>query len=388
MTQHRPTISILGSTGSIGTQALRVLETNYPHMEIAYLTTRSNIALLAEQTRTHAVRGVAIADEDGARAFKELGSFNGEILVGDEGVRQAAAYAGNTILLSALVGFSGVIPTLAAIEQGTTVALANKETLVSAGEVVMRAARERGVKIIAVDSEHSAILQCVVGEDVDAIEKLVITASGGPFRRTALDDLQHVTSEQALKHPNWSMGAKITVDSSTLMNKGFEVIEARWLFDIPGDRIDVVVHPQSIVHSCVQFVDGSIKAQIGWPDMNLPIHYALSYPHRVPTTFRRFDFLEQHTWTFEKPDTQRFPCLQLAYEAMHHGGILPAVLNAANEVAVARFLRNEIRYVDIAHVISHTMSAMNNVHHPSLEDIVAADREARQRAGAVRATTL
>ncbi|MFM8179892.1 MAG: 1-deoxy-D-xylulose-5-phosphate reductoisomerase [Candidatus Kapaibacterium sp.] len=373
----RKTITILGSTGSIGTQALAVIAAHHPDVEIAYLTTRSNIDLVSQQLRRFSVRGVAIADEHAAAEFRKHSDFKGEILVGDEGVCRAAGFDGNDLVLSALVGFSGVLPTLAAIEQGTTVALANKETLVSAGSVVMDRARQRGVDIIAVDSEHSAILQCLVGEEKESIEKLVITASGGPFRTFSAAELQTVTVEQALRHPNWDMGAKITIDSSTLMNKGFEVIEAHWLFGLPAERIDVVVHPQSLVHSFVQFVDGSLKAQIGLPDMNLPIHYALTFPRRGPTAFRRFDVASVANWTFEKPDIGRFPCLGIAYDAMRAGGVVPAVMNAANEIAVARFLRKDLRYVDIPRVIEGTIRAMNGPDVPSLPDIIDADHEAR-----------
>jgi len=382
----RKTITILGSTGSIGTQALSVIAAHHPHIDIAYLTTRTNISLLAEQVQRFAVRGVAIADEKAAEEFRSISGFGGEILVGHEGVCQAAAYTANNLVLSALVGFSGVLPTLAAIDQGTTIALANKETLVSAGSVVMKRARQKNVNIIAVDSEHSAILQCMVGEDAASVEKLIITASGGPFRSCSKDELQNVTLEQALRHPNWSMGSKITIDSSTLMNKGFEVIEAHWLFDLPAENIDVVVHPQSLVHSFVQFRDGSIKAQIGLPDMNLPIHYALSYPRRTPTEFKRLDIAAFSAWTFEPPDTERFPCLRLAYDAMRSGGIVPAVLNAANEIAVARFLQKDIRYTDIPRVIEHTVVAMNGPSDPSLQDIIDADREARTVASSLRTT--
>ena len=379
----RKTITILGSTGSIGTQALEVIAAHHPGVDIAYLTTRSNVELLARQVQRFSVRGVAIADEQAAQTFREISDFDGEILVGDDGVCEAAAYNANTMVLSALVGFSGVLPTLAAIERGTTIALANKETLVSAGCVVMRRAREQGVNIIAVDSEHSAILQCIVGEEVQSVEKLVITASGGPFRTLSAAKLQEVTVEQALKHPNWEMGSKITIDSSTLMNKGFEVIEAHWLFNLPAECIDVVVHPQSLVHSFVQFADGSIKAQIGLPDMNLPIHYAMTYPQRSATSFRRLDIASIAAWTFEKPDVERFPCLRIAYEAMTSAGIVPAVMNAANEIAVSAFLRRDLRYVDIPRVIENTIGAMKGPADPSLSDIVAADSEARKIAASL-----
>ncbi len=376
------TLSILGSTGSIGTQSLEVLAAHHPEVCIAYLSTNTKVQLLAEQVQKVKVQGVAIRDERAAKRFREISDFKGEILVGDEGVAQAASYAENDLLLSALVGFSGVIPTLAAIRQGTTVALANKETLVSAGSVITQAAKDHGVDLIAVDSEHSAILQCLVGESPEAIEKLTITASGGPFRNHSVEQLNHVRVEDALKHPNWSMGAKITIDSSTLMNKGFEVIEAKWLFDVPSDRIDVVVHPQSIVHSFVTFVDGSVKAQLGLPDMKLPIHYALSYPRRRCSEFPRLSIQELGNLTFEQADVNRFPCLALAFEALSVGGTATAVLNAANEIAVSRFLERSIRFTDIPRIVEDSLRAIHQVDHPSLSQIIEHDAAARERAAA------
>lgn len=372
------TITILGSTGSIGTQTLDVLRTLPNEFRLGYLTTNANIALLEEQVQQFQPAGVAICNEDAYHAFVQTTSFTGEILCGEEGVRAAAAHPDNSLVMSALVGFSGVLPTLEAIRQGTTIALANKETLVSAGPVIMREARERGVEIIAVDSEHSAILQCLVGERMHDVEKLIITASGGPFRTTPAEQFSAITVQEALRHPNWTMGNKITIDSATLMNKGFEVIEARWLFDIPVDNIDVVIHPQSIIHSMVQFVDGSVKAQLGLPDMKLPILYALSWPNRVASAFERLDITKVGSMTFFPPDTERFRCLHLAFEAMKQGGSATAVLNAANEIAVARFLREELPFSAIPQAIEAALNKIPHIAHPSIADIVAVDHEARQ----------
>lgn len=379
MAQTEPrTISILGSTGSIGTQTLDVLGALPNEFCLGYLTTNANIALLEEQTQRFRPAGVAICNEKAYHDFVRTTSFTGTILCGEEGVRAAAAHPDNSLVMSALVGFSGVLPTLEAIRQGTTIALANKETLVSAGPVIMREARERGVEIIAVDSEHSAILQCLVGERMQDVEKLILTASGGPFRDTPAEHFAAITVPQALRHPNWAMGNKITIDSATLMNKGFEVIEAKWLFGIPADKIDVVIHPQSIIHSMVQFVDGSVKAQLGLPDMKLPILYALSWPYRVPSAFERMDITKIGTMTFFPPDTKRFRCLHLAFEAMEQGGSATAVLNAANEVAVARFLREELPFRAIPQAIEAALDKIPHISHPSIADIVAVDHEARQ----------
>lgn len=377
MTEPR-TLSILGSTGSIGTQTLDVLASLPGAIRLAYLTTNTNIALLEEQVRRFQPEGVAVCDENAWREFKRTTSFTGRILCGRDGVCEAAAHPGNDIVMSALVGFSGVLPTLEAIRQGTTIALANKETLVSAGPVIMEEARRRGVEIIAVDSEHSAILQCLAGERPEDVEKLILTASGGPFRDTPADQFASITVRQALRHPNWVMGSKITIDSATLMNKGFEVIEARWLFDVPADAIDVVVHPQSIIHSMVQFVDGSVKAQLGVPDMKIPILYALSQPHRTPSDFERLDLTTIGSMTFFKPDTQRFRCLHLAFEAMKQGGSATAVLNAANEVAVARFLQEQLPFSAIAQAIESALDKIPHLAHPSIDDIIAVDNAARE----------
>lgn len=377
MTEPR-TLSILGSTGSIGTQTLEVLASLSGAVRPGYLTTNKNIELLEQQVRRFQPTGVAICDETAWREFKRTTSFTGKILGGKEGVCEAAADANNDVVMSALVGFSGVQPTLEAIRQGTTIALANKETLVSAGPVIMQEARQRGVEIIAVDSEHSAILQCLAGERPEDVEKLILTASGGPFRDTPAHQFASITVAQALRHPNWVMGSKITIDSATLMNKGFEVIEARWLFDVPVDAIDVVVHPQSIIHSMVQFVDGSVKAQLGVPDMKIPILYALTWPHRTPSTFERLDITTIGSMTFFKPDTQRFRCLYLAFEAMKLGGSATAVLNAANEVAVARFLREELAFTAIPQAIEAALHKIPHLAHPSIGDIIAVDDAARE----------
>ena len=281
------------------------------------------------------------------------------------------------MVLTAMVGAAGLKPTLRAIDAGKHIALANKETLVVAGEIVMNAARNKGVDIHPVDSEHSAIYQCIAGEFHNAIEKVILTASGGPFRGRTLDSLAGVTKADALKHPNWDMGAKITIDSASLMNKGLEVIEAKWLFDVKPDQIDVVVHPQSIVHSCVQFGDGSIKAQLGLPDMKLPIQYALTYPRRLKNDFPRFNFIDYPSLTFEQPDIETFRNLGLAFEALRQGGNAPAVLNAANEIAVARFLRDDIEFLDLPRVVEHALAQVSHQAKPSLDDLIAADQEAR-----------
>ncbi len=378
MTAEPRTLTILGSTGSIGTQTLDVVGSLPSSFHLAYLTTNKNITLLEQQVRKHQPAGVAICDEQAYREFRRTTSFQGKILGGTEGVREAAAAAENDVVMSALVGFSGVLPTLDAVRQGTTIALANKETLVSAGPVIMAEARQRNVPVIAVDSEHSAILQCIVGERQQDIEQLILTASGGPFRDTPVEQFADITVRQALKHPNWVMGSKITIDSATLMNKGFEVIEARWLFDIPAEQIDVVIHPQSIIHSMVRFVDGSVKAQLGLPDMKLPILYALSWPQRTPSAFERMDITTVGALTFSQPDTHRFRCLHLAFEAMKLGGSATAVLNAANEIAVAQFLDEKLPFTGISRAIETALDKIPHLEHPSIDDIVAVDYAARE----------
>jgi len=372
-------ITVLGSTGSIGTQALEIIERMGQGARLRWITCNTRWMDMAQQVRRYRPYGVAIRDEKARAAFiREVPEFAGPVLCGEEGICQAAADSENTIVLSAMVGFSGVVPTMAAIRAGHVIGLANKESLVSAGSILMPAVAEHGATLLAVDSEHSAIAQCIIGEHADDVEKLIITASGGPFRRFEQQDLSGVTPEQALKHPNWTMGAKITIDSATLMNKGFEVIEARWLFDLPGDRIDVVIHPQSIIHSMVQFVDGSVKAQMGIPTMLVPIQYALSYPRRWPLDIARMDLAAMGSLTFEAPDRNRFPCLQIAYEVLEAGGSSGAIVNAANEVAVSAFLDHKLAFTDIPNVIRFTRDHMEHHHDPSLADIIAIDAEARR----------
>ncbi len=368
------TISILGSTGSIGTQTLDILSRLGDDYRLRWITCNTKWEDLATQVRTHKPYGVAIREEEAWKAFKQaLPDFTGPVLCGEEGLIEAAGDPANDVVMSAMVGFSGVVPTLAAINAGKIVGLANKETLVSAGEIIKSAVNKHGATLIAVDSEHSAILQCVVGERTADIARFIITASGGPFRTTPMSDLEHVTSAQALKHPNWSMGSKITIDSATLMNKGFEVMEARWLFDLDADRIDVVVHPQSIIHSMVEFVDGSVKAQMGLPTMLVPIQYALTFPHRQRLDIPRMDLAAIGSLTFEPPDLTRFPCLELAYEALRLGGSAGCVVNAANEVAVQQFLNGTIRFTDIPKRIEFALAHIEHLPHPSLPDILHLD---------------
>jgi len=376
---HR-TITILGSTGSIGTQTLEVLAGLGDRYRLRWITCNTRWEDLAEQVRRFNPYGVAIRDADACAAFRAQTGFSGPILCGEEGLCEAAADPENDVVMSAMVGFSGVIPTMEAIKAGHIVGLANKETLVSAGAIMVPSVERYGATLLAVDSEHSAILQCVVGERTADIARFVITASGGPFRQTPADQLEQMTAAQALKHPNWSMGAKITIDSATLMNKGFEVMEARWLFDLDADRIDVVVHPQSIIHSMVEFVDGSVKAQMGVPTMLVPIQYALTFPHREPLDVPRMDLAAIGALTFEAPDTDRFPCLRIAYEALRAGGSAGCVVNAANEIAVQAFLEGRITFTRIPALIEETMSHMEHVAHPSLDDIVQLDAEARRYA--------
>jgi 1-deoxy-D-xylulose-5-phosphate reductoisomerase len=370
-------ITVLGATGSIGIQALDVISCISDLFEINYLTTNTNIDVLEKLCLRYNPKGVVIADESAYKKFKVTTSFRGEILAGDENLIFAATHHKNDLLLSALVGFSGVKPTLAAIQRGITVALANKETLVSAGAIIMKESKKFNTSILAVDSEHSAILQCIVGESKEQIEKIILTASGGPFRNTALENFSDITLQQALKHPNWKMGSKITIDSATMMNKGFEVIEAGWLFDMSRDKIDVVIHPQSIIHSLVQFVDGSIKAQLGLPDMRIPISYALTYPERFSYDFPRLDLVKISRFDFFEPELKRYPCLELAYTAMDKSGNMPAVLNAANEICVAGFLNEKIKFTQISDFIERIMTNFNFIQNPTIEDIIQSDLETR-----------
>lgn len=374
------TLTILGSTGSIGTQTLDIVRQFKDDFSINVLTANTRIKELEDQIREFNPKAVAISNEDAWKEFKNTTSFKGEILCGEEGVIAAASHPDNDIVMQALVGFSGVAPTLAAIQQGATIALANKETLVSAGSIVMKSAKEKQVPILAVDSEHSAILQCMAGEERSMIDKIILTASGGPFREFEKDAFSSITREQALKHPNWVMGQKITIDSATLMNKGFEVIEARWLFDLTPEQIEVVIHPQSIIHSLVQFGDASIKAQLGTPDMRVPIIYALFHPERRHADLPKLDLLTAGNLSFFKPDTERFPCLQLAYDAMKTGGTAPAILNAANEIAVQYFLENKARFLQIPQIIEKVLGQMPIIDNPNIHHIDEADHEARNLA--------
>lgn len=372
-------IIILGSTGSIGRQALRVVESYPDRFRVVGLAAGSSIDLLEEQTRKFKPAYVAVADTKKAAVLRNrLADIPAVVLEGSEGLQEIAAVPGYDLLLAAIVGFSGLLPTLEAIGRGKTIALANKETLVAAGEIVMPLARQKGAAIIPVDSEHSAIFQCLQGEDPVNIGRLLLTASGGPFRGLKKEDLRGISPEKALKHPRWQMGKKITIDSATLMNKGLEVIEAHWLFGVGYEKIEVLIHPQSIVHSMVEFVDGSQIAQLGLPDMTLPIQYAFSYPKRWPRKEKPLDLTEVGTLTFGAPDKETFPCLPLAYAAGRRGGTLPAVMNAANEVAVAAFLEKRVDFSLIPHIIEQVMSKHSVMMQPTVTDIMNADSWARQ----------
>ncbi len=374
-------IAILGSTGSIGQNSLEVIK-NFPdHFSATYLTTNTNIELLRKQIAEVKPKGVVVLDKRAASALKETVGVNVEVLSGEEGLEQIVAREDVDVVISALVGFAGLKPTVAAIKHRKTIALANKETLVVAGELMTSLVREYGVQLIPVDSEHSAILQCLLGEDQSKIAKLILTASGGPFLNTPKESFSSITVEEALNHPNWKMGNKITVDSATLMNKGLEVIEAHWLFGLPGERIEVVIHPQSIIHSMVEFVDGSVKAQLGLPDMKLPIQFALTYPERSPMNGARVDFPGLQSMTFFEPDREKFRCLQLAFDALSLGGTAPAVLNAANEVAVSAFLNRRISFEKIPLMIERALSKHSVRPSPELHDIVEVDQQTRNFVG-------
>ena len=374
-------IAILGSTGSIGTQALEVIAAHPESFEVEVLTAQNNADLLIEQAKKFNPNAVVIVNEDSYSKVKEaLLPLNIKVFAGENALSSVVEMDSIDLVLTALVGYSGLKPTIKAIESGKNIALANKETLVVAGELVTRLAREKGVNIYPVDSEHSAIFQCIVGEFHNPIEKIILTASGGPFRGRKRDELLYITKVQALKHPNWTMGAKVTIDSASLMNKGLEVIEAKWLFGLKADQVEVVVHPQSIIHSLVQFEDGSIKAQLGLPDMRLPIQFALSYPERLKSAFPRFDFAKYPALTFEKPDTETFRNLALAFEALAQGGNMPCVLNAANEVAVEEFLQDRIGFLQMSEVVERCLTKMDYIASPAYEDYVNTDKETRIKA--------
>ncbi len=372
-------IAILGSTGSIGTQALQVIE-EHPDLYEAYVLTANNrVELLIEQARKFMPEAVVVANEAKYNQLKEaLADLPIKVYAGREALCQVVTDQQVDMVLTAMVGYAGLQPTMAAIKAHKPIALANKETLVVAGELINELAHVNHTPILPVDSEPSAVFQCLAGEGDNAIEKVILTASGGPFRTFNREQLAHVTKEQALKHPNWSMGAKITIDSASMMNKGFEVMEAKWLFGVKPEQIEVVVHPQSIVHSMVQFADGAIKAQLGMPDMRLPIQYAFSYPERKQASFPRIDWMQCRTLTFEEPDVERFRNLALAYEALHRGGNMPCIVNAANEVAVEAFLHDQIGFLSMSDVIEQAMARMPFIAKPTYEDYVQTDLETRR----------
>lgn len=371
-------VALLGSTGSIGVQTLEVIKSHPERFEVEVLTAQYNADLLIQQALEFNPNAVVICNEAKYDLVKEaLGSHGIKVYTGNRALAQVVEMDTIDVVLTALVGYAGLIPTIHAIEAGKNIALANKETLVVAGELITQLARRKGVNIYPVDSEHSAIFQCLVGEFHNPIEKLILTASGGPFRGKNREFLKSVTKEQALKHPNWEMGAKITIDSASLMNKGLEVIEAKWLFGVTASQIEVVVHPQSIVHSLVQFEDGSIKAQLGLPDMRIPIQFALTYPERYPSDFPRFDFAQYPSLNFEKPDKETFRNLQLAYEALEKGGNAACVLNASNEVVVDAFLKDRIGFLEMSDIIDETLNAVDFVKQPSLEDFIETDKKSR-----------
>jgi 1-deoxy-D-xylulose-5-phosphate reductoisomerase len=370
-------ICILGSTGSIGRNALDVIA-NFPDLfRVTYLTANRNIELLRDQIDRFRPRGFGVLDSGCARILKQQVNGAAQIFSGENGLTELMQQEDIDIVVSSLVGFAGLRPTIEAIKRGKTIALANKETLVVAGEIITALAEKHHATIIPVDSEHSAIMQCLAGEDHSKIAKLILTASGGPFLNVHKKDFPAISLASALKHPNWTMGRKITIDSATLMNKGLEVIEAHWLFNLPPEKIEVIIHPQSIIHSMVEFIDGSIKAQLGVPDMKIPIQYALTHPERMASVFSRVDFAELRQMTFSKPDREKFECLDLAYRALMEGGTAPAILNAANETAVDLFLKEKIRFDHIPRLINFALGGIAVKHSPSLDDIIEADKTTR-----------
>jgi 1-deoxy-D-xylulose-5-phosphate reductoisomerase len=378
LSNNKKHIAILGSTGSIGKQALEVIESHSDYFEVEVLTAQNNADLLVEQAKKFKPNAVVIGNEDHYEKVKAaLIPLDIKVFAGENALTSIVEMDTIDLVLTALVGFSGLKPTIKAIQSGKNIALANKETLVVAGELITKLAREKGVNIFPVDSEHSAIFQCLVGEFHNPIEKIILTASGGPFLGKRKEDLKNIKKEQALRHPNWNMGEKVTIDSATLMNKGLEVIEAKWLFGVKADQIEVVVHPQSIVHSLVQFKDGSIKAQLGLPDMRLPIQFAMTYPERLSSNFPRFDFSKYPSLTFEKPDMETFRNLALSFAALNMAGNMPCVLNAANEVAVAEFLKDNVGFLEMSLVVERCLEKMSFVKNPVLEDYIQTDKETR-----------
>lgn len=377
MDKTRKNIAVLGSTGSIGTQTLDIIS-EYPDLFRAeVLTAKRNWQLLAEQAKKYQPSMVVIADEEGYAPLKEaLKDEKVEVACGSRAICEGASLPEVDMAVTAMVGYSGLLPTISAINTGKTIALANKETLVVAGELITGLLRDSSSEIIPVDSEHSAIFQCLVGEKEKEARKILLTASGGPFRKLSREALENVTVKDALNHPNWSMGAKVTVDSASMMNKGFEMIEARWLFGCPPEKIEILVHPQSIVHSMVEFVDGSVKAQLGVPDMHLPIRYALGYPRRLATETPPLSLSQFSTLTFEAPDYEKFPLLRYAFDAIETGGNMPCILNAANEKGVAAFLAGKIKFTDMPKLVRNVMERAPFIPHPTLEDLIATNTEA------------
>lgn len=374
-------VAILGSTGSIGTQSLEVISENSQMFQVTALTARNNVDLLIKQAKAFTPKHVVISNPEKYQEIKEaLNSLPIEIHSGEKILEDIVQIEEVDIVVTALVGFAGLFPTVSALKAGKDIALANKETLVVAGELVTALSKAKDCSIYPVDSEHSAVFQCLTGESEKFVEKIYLTASGGPFRGLKSEQLQNVTRTEALDHPNWSMGEKVTIDSATLMNKGLEAIEAKWLFNLDPEQIEIIVHPESIIHSIVQFCDGSMKAQMGLPDMRLPIQYALGYPDRIPNKLPRFSFLDYPELHFESPDTKLFRNIDIAFQAMKKGGNLPCIMNAANEIAVDAFLNNAIPFLKISELIVETMSNVEFIHHPSLEDYKETDREARKKA--------
>ncbi len=378
MNKTKKNIAILGSTGSIGTQALEVIIKNKDKFSVEVLTANSNSELLVRQAIEFLPNFVVIANEKKYQEVsKALSTYPIKVFTGNKSIEQIVELQEIDVVLTAMVGFSGLLPTINAIKHKKNIALANKETLVVAGDIISKLVKENNVSIYPVDSEHSAIFQCLVGEFQNEVDKIYLTASGGPFRTKSIEELELVTKLQALKHPNWDMGAKITIDSASMMNKGLEAIEAKWLFSLKPKQIDIIVHPQSIIHSIVQFVDGSMKAQMGLPDMKLPIQYALTYPDRIKNNFERFNFLNYPELTFEKPDLDKFKNIQIAFDAMKKGGNTACIMNAANEVVVEGFLKDKIKFLEMPEIIEKTINKINFVARPTLDDYIESDREAR-----------
>lgn len=378
---NKKNIAILGSTGSIGTQALDVIEQNPDLFEVEVLTAHSQVDLLIQQAKKFRPNAVVIVNDDHYNSvYEALDPIDIKVYAGQKALDQIVQMGTVDMVLTALVGFAGLSPALEALKAGKAVALANKETLVVAGELVMEAAMKSAVPIIPVDSEHSAIFQCLVGEEHNPVEKIILTASGGPFRTKSLEEIEKVSLKEALNHPNWSMGSKVTIDSATLMNKGLEAIEAKWLFGLKPEQVEIIVHPQSIIHSLVGFADGSLKAQLGLPNMHLPIQYALGFPYRIPSDSKRFSFTDYPSLDFEQPDLERFPNLRIALDCMKQGGNLPCLMNAANEVAVAAFLNEKIGFTDITHIIEKTIVNSTFLTSPDYQDYIESDQEARERA--------